>query len=169
MQNMIWVLMLTTMLACSNQQKKEGPTAKPGPANSTSNFLSMKINGQLWEADHDIVGAFHPKGYDKLIIIGGSSGKKDKSEKSFTVNIYKTDGPGKFHFAQGNPALSVAQMGNWSEEEYLCGSMMGFDVSFDVTRASQNPTVVEATFSGTLTCPSGKELIITDGKFYYAD
>ncbi|MBP6396921.1 MAG: hypothetical protein KA340_03495 [Saprospiraceae bacterium] len=166
---MMWVLMLTTLLACSNQQKKEGTATSSVPDNATSNFLSMKINGQLWEADHDVIGAFHPKGYDQLIIIGGSSGKKDKSEKSFTVNIYKTNGPGKYNFVQGNPALSVAQMGNWSEEEYLCGSMMGFDVSFDVTKASKNPTIVEATFSGKLTCPSGKELLITEGKFYYEE
>lgn len=169
MQNMIWILMLATLLACSNQQKKEGTATSSVPDNATSNFLSMKINGQLWEADHDVIGAFHPKGYDQLIIIGGSSGKKDKSEKSFTVNIYKTNGPGKYNFVQGNPALSVAQMGNWSEEEYLCGSMMGFDVSFDVTKASKNPTIVEATFSGKLTCPSGKELLITEGKFYYEE
>jgi hypothetical protein len=169
MQKMMWVLMLTTLLACSNQQKKEGTATSSVPDNATSNFLSMKINGQLWEADHDVIGAFHPKGYDQLIIIGGSSGKKDKSEKSFTVNIYKTNGPGKYNFVQGNPALSVAQMGNWSEEEYLCGSMMGFDVSFDVTKASKNPTIVEATFSGKLTCPSGKELLITEGKFYYEE
>ncbi|MBP9193389.1 MAG: hypothetical protein KBF57_01805 [Saprospiraceae bacterium] len=166
---MMWVLMLTTLLACSNQQKKEGTATSSVPDNATSNFLSMKINGQLWEADHDVIGAFHPKGYDQLIIIGGSSGKKDKSENSFTVNIYKTNGPGKYNFVQGNPALSVAQMGNWSEEEYLCGSMMGFDVSFDVTKASKNPTIVEATFSGKLTCPSGKELLITEGKFYYEE
>ena len=38
---------------------------------------------------------------------------KDKSEKSFTVNIYKTNGPGKYNFVKGNPTLSVAQMGNW--------------------------------------------------------
>jgi hypothetical protein len=169
MQKMMWVLMLTTLLACSNQQKKEGTATSSVPDNATSNFLSMKINGQLWEADHDVIGAFHPKGYDQLIIIGGSSGKKDKSENSFTVNIYKTNGPGKYNFVQGNPALSVAQMGNWSEEEYLCGSMMGFDVSFDVTKASKNPTIVEATFSGKLTCPSGKELLITEGKFYYEE
>lgn len=166
---MTFILLFTALMACNSKQNTNGSTTVEAPKSSKTNFLSMKINGQLWEADHDIIGAFHPKGYDQLIIIGGSSGKKDKSEKSFTVNIYKTDGPGKYTFVQGNPALSVAQMGNWSEEEYLCGSMMGFDVSFDVTKATKNPTVVEATFSGTLTCPSGKKLIITEGKFYYED
>lgn len=169
MYKMIFVIFLAAVLSCSNGQKTSDTSPGEVSLKTDSNFLSMKINGQLWEADHDIVGAFHPKGYDQLIIIGGSSGKKDKSEKSFTVNIYKTNGPGKYNFVQGNPTLSVAQMGNWSEEEYLCGSMMGFDVSFDVTKASKNPTIVEATFSGKLTCPSGKELLITEGKFYYEE
>lgn len=169
MYKIMITFILVALLACTHHPTAQSGNTGEAVSSVKTNFLSMKINGQLWEADHDVVGAFHPKGYDQLIIIGGSSGKKDKSEKSFTVNMYKTTGPGKYAFKQGNPALSVAQMGNWSEEEYLCGSMMGFDVSFDVTKASQNPTVVEATFSGTLTCPSGKELIITEGKFYYED
>ncbi len=169
MTKMIFTILLATILACSNQPKTQKDQAGEAISSGNTNFLSMKINGQLWQADHDIVGAFHPKGYDQLIIIGGSSGNKDKNEKSFTVNIYKTTGPGKYNFKNGNPALSVAQMGNWSEEEYLCGSMMGFDVAFDVVKATKNPTVVEAAFSGKLTCPSGKELIITEGKFYYEE
>lgn len=169
MYKMIITILLATFLACSNQPAPQRKQSVETGNSSSTNFLSMKINGQLWEADHDIVGAFHPKGYDQLIIIGGSSGKKDKSEKSFTVNIYKTNGPGKYSFKNGNPALSVAQMGNWSEEEYLCGAMMGFDVAFDVVKATKNPTVVEATFSGKLTCPSGKELNITEGKFHYEE
>ena len=99
----------------------------------------MKINGQEWSADHDVFGAFHPKGYDKVIIIAGASGKKDKTEKTFNINIYQTDGPGQFSFTQGNKALS--------------------------TKATSSEG--EATFSGTLTCASGQAMVITDGKFYY--
>lgn len=78
MYKMIFVIFLAAVLSCSNGQKTSDTTPGEVSLKTDSNFLSMKINGQLWEADHDIVGAFHPKGYDQLIIIGGSSGKKDK-------------------------------------------------------------------------------------------
>jgi hypothetical protein len=161
-----YIISLFLFLSCGNKNKQTidstivGNTSKIG-----KNYLSMKINGKEWSADHDIFGAFHPKGYDKVIIIAGASGKMDKTEKTFNINIYQTDGPGQFSFEQGNKALSVAQMGNWSGQDYLCGSMMGFDMKVHVTKATDSE--VEATFSGTLTCPSGSPLVITDGKFYY--
>ncbi len=157
-------ILLLTFVSCINSQKSSDNNQPPKPSFS-GNFLTMKINGKEWSADHGIFGAFHPKGYDKVIIIAGYSGKKDKTEKTFNINIYQTDGPGLFSFTQGNKALSVAQMGNWSEQDYLCGSMMGFDMKVHVTKATNSE--VEATFSGTLTCPSGPTLVITDGKFYY--
>ena len=163
-----YVISIFLFLSCGNKEKKAIDSASLNNESiKKSNFLSMKINGQEWVADHDVFGAFHPKGYDKVIIIAGASGKKDKNEKTFNINIYKTNGPGSFSFAEGNTALSVAQIGNWTEDEYLCGSMMGFDMKVHVTKASNNPHEVEATFSGTVSCPSGAKLTITEGKFYY--
>ena len=158
-------ILLLTFVSCSNSQKSSDNNQTSNPSSIEKNFLTMKINGQEWSADHDVFGAFHPKGYDKVIIIAGASGKMDKTEKTFNINIYQTDGPGQFSFTQGNKALSVAQMGNWSEQDYLCGSMMGFDMKVRVTKATSSE--VEATFSGTLTCASGQAMVITDGKFYY--
>ncbi|MBK8056013.1 MAG: hypothetical protein IPK35_22780 [Saprospiraceae bacterium] len=161
-----WIsILLLTFVSCSNSQKSSDNNQASKPSSIGKNFLTMKINGQVWSADHDVFGAFHPKGYDKVIIIAGATGKKDKTEKTFNINIYQTDGPGQFSFAQGNKALSVAQIGNWSEQDYICGSMMGFDMKVSVTKA--NNSEVEATFSGTLTCSSGQTMVITDGKFYY--
>ncbi|MBK9736222.1 MAG: hypothetical protein IPO92_15185 [Saprospiraceae bacterium] len=50
--------------------------AKTTESGNSSNYLTMKINGKDWTADLDILAAFHPKGYNKLIMIAGSLGKK---------------------------------------------------------------------------------------------
>ncbi len=163
----VFYISLLWMTACSNPAKQTTADVNQQSAVEAGNYLTMKINGKEWSADHDIFGAFHPEGYNKAIIIAGASGKKDKSEKAFNINIYNTNGIGNYAFASGNADLSVAQMGNWTDQDYICGSMMGFDVNVKITKVSKSPAVVEATFSGTLTCPSGPALVITDGKFSY--
>ncbi|MBK8558209.1 MAG: hypothetical protein IPL65_21860 [Lewinellaceae bacterium] len=142
-------------------------TAQTSSSGIKENRLSMKINGVEWAADHDIFGAFHPKGYNKAIIIAGSKGPKNKDEQAFNINIYNTDGPGTFNFKNGNPELSVAQMANWSPETFLCGSMMDHHMRVKVTSATTKPDVIEATFEGELTCNTGEVFKVTDGKFYY--
>lgn len=158
------------ILSCSSKNEPTATgetTAQASTASTKENHLSLKINGVEWVADHDIFGAFHPKGYNKAIIIAGSKGPKDKNEQAFNINIYNTDGPGIFSFKDGNPELSVAQMGNWSPDKFICGSMMGFDMRVKVTTASTKPDVVEATFEGELTCNTGEVMKVTDGRFYY--
>ena len=162
----IWSL----LIACGNTAKQPDQvanTATEAQKSVSKNVLSMKINGVEWVADHDVVGAFHPKGYNKLIMIAGKKGSKDKGEQFFNINIYNTDGPGTYNFKHGNPDLSEAQMGNWSPETFLCGSMMGFDMRVKATTASTKPDVIEATFEGEMTCNSGEVFKITEGKFYY--
>lgn len=158
------------MIACGNKVQQPDKAANSAIVNhktAAENYLTMKINGVEWVADHDIFGAFHPKGYNKVIMIAGSKGPKNKDEQAFNINIYNTDGPGTFSFQDGNPDLSVAQMGNWSTETFLCGSMMGHNMRVKVTTASTKPDVIEATFEGELTCNTGEVFKVTDGKFYY--
>ena len=158
------------ILSCSskNEAGTSGQTtAQSSTVSARENHLSMKINGVEWVADHDVFGAVHPKGYNKVIMIAGSKGPKNEDEQAFNINIYNTDGPGTFHFQDGNPDLSVAQMGNWNPETFICGSMMGHNMRVKVTTASTKPDVVEATFEGELTCNTGEVFKITDGKFYY--
>jgi hypothetical protein len=143
------------------------PTAHAATTSAKENYLSMKINDVEWVADHDVFGAFHPKGYNNAIIIAGAKGPKDANEQAFNLNIYNTEGPGTFNFQHGNTDLSVAQMGNWNPENFICGSMMGHDMQVKVTTASTKPDVIEATFEGVLTCNTGEVLKVTDGKFYY--
>ncbi len=165
-------LVLSVLLILSCNDKSGSSTigesiTKASVVTSVENHLRMKINGAEWVADHGIFGAFHPKGYNKAIIIGGSKGPKNESEQVFDINIYNTEGPGTYNFHDGNPELSAAQMANWSTETFLCGSMMGHNMHVNVSKASTNPAVIEATFEGNLTCNSGEVFHLTDGTFYY--
>lgn len=156
--------------ACSSKNEPSATgeiTAQASTASTKENYLRLKINGVEWVADHDVFGAFHPKGYNKAIIIAGSKGPKNKDEQTFNINIYNTDGPGTFNFQHGNTDLSVAQMGNWNPETFICGSMMGHNMRVKVITASTKPDVIEATFEGELTCNTGEVLKVTEGKFYY--
>lgn len=164
------VLILSVILACSS--KPEPGTAvvqvgKTASLVSSTNYLNMKINGVEWRADNDIFGAFHPKGYNKAIVISGSKGPKDKNQQTFSLNLYNTEGPGNFQIQTGNVDLSVAQLGNLTPQNYLYGSLMGFNIKVRVTKASAAPDEIEATFEGELTGNAGDVLHITEGKFYY--
>lgn len=158
------------ILSCSSKNEavtSSETTAQATTSSTKENHLSLKINGVEWVADHDVFGAFHPKGYNKAIIIAGAKGPKNKDEQAFNINIYNTDGAGTFNFEHGNPDLSVAQMGNWNPETFICGSMMGHNMKVKVITASTKPDVIEATFEGELTCNTGEVMKVTDGKFYY--
>lgn len=127
----------------------------------------MKINGVEWRADHKIFGAFHPKGYDDAIIIGGSKGPENKDEQIFSLNLYKNPGIGTYDIIDGAPNYNAAQFLNYSPANFQAGSITGFVMKVNITKASQTPSEVEATFEGTLNGIDGSVLTITEGKFYY--
>lgn len=158
------------MLACGSSTEPGTAAAVAGKSPdevSTGNYLSMKINGVEWKADNDIFGAFHPKGYNKAIIISGSKGPKNKDEQTFNINLYNTNGPGTFNIQTGNPDLNVVQLGNLTPANFMYGNVMGFDMKVKVTKASTGPDEIEATFEGTLNGNAGDVLKVTEGKFYY--
>ncbi len=165
------LLSILLIFSCgsSGKQSKSTAIAESDSISEGNNLLSMKINGVEWKSDNEIFGAFHPKGYNNAIIISGSKGKNDKDEQSFNLNLYNTSGPGTFDIKDGNTDLNVVQLANLSADNYLCGSMMGFDMKVVVTKASSKPDHIEATFQGKLTCSSGEILNITEGKFYYKE
>jgi hypothetical protein len=171
MKKVILSILISTCIATTACNDSAGNAeAKKGDGETTSgkakNHLSMKIDGKPWEADADIVGDFHPKGYNKLIMIAGDKGS-GKNEQAFNINLYNTNGPGTFNIVNGNADLSVVQLANMSAEHYLYGSMMGFTMKVVVTKASNNPTVIEATFEGELGGNASDKIKITEGKFYY--
>lgn len=129
----------------------------------------MNINGTPWIADHKIWGAFHPAGYNQAIVISGSKGPEDKQEQAFNLNLYYTPGPGTYRIAKGNSDNSVIQLVNLSPDNFLYGSVMGFDVKVTITKASANPTVIEATFEGEMSGNASDTIKITDGKFTYRE
>jgi hypothetical protein len=162
------IVFLVILYGCGNSQQQTIMSSETDDTKlQGKNYLSMKINGQEWIADRDIFGAFHPKGYKNAILIAGSKGKKDKNEQTLNINLFNANGAGTFVFSNSNKDLSVAQIGNLSTDNYICGSMMGFEMKVIVTKASSTPDVVEATFEGKMTCPTGEIQTITDGKFYY--
>lgn len=168
--NLKFIFFITIiLLACSNQKDKTSipPDDQATTLSIGKNYLTLKINGKDWIADNNIWGAYHPKGYNKAIIISGSKGKKDKNEQPFNLNLYNTSGPGVFHIKDGNTDFNVVQLANLTVENALCGSMMGFDMKVTVTKASTIPDIIEATFEGQMTCGNGEILNITNGKFYY--
>lgn len=169
-RTLLIVLASTTLLSCERADTSTAATTAIAAAVPTStNALSLSIDGTPWIADHDVFGAFHPPGYDRALIIGGGRGAKDAREQMFTLNLYGIDGPGHYEIRNGNTSGSVVQIGNLSSERYLAGSLLGFDVVVDVRVASQTPTVIEASFSGTLTANDGSELKISDGQFSYRE
>jgi hypothetical protein len=136
-------------------------------ATATTNFLSMKVNGVSWKADHDIIAIFHPNGYNNAILISGKKGPIDKTEQTFNLNLYNAASAGVFDFASGNKDNSEVQLANLSDEHYLYGNVLGFSFHVQVTKASQLPTILEASFEGVLTGNTGDSIKITEGKFYY--
>lgn len=154
---------------CNSSQNKGGDAASNAPVVKTTatNFLSMKVNGVSWEADHGITAILHPKGYNNALLIAGNKGPKDKTEQTFNLNLYNVSGPGVFDFASGNKDNNEVQLANLSDEHYLYGNVLGFSFHVQVNKASQNPTVLEAGFEGTLTGNTGDSVKITEGKFYY--
>jgi hypothetical protein len=159
------------MVSCMGSSEKTDQQTDTPVAGSSGkvNHIRMKIDGKLWEADRDIFGAFHPKGYNKAIIMSGSKGPKDKNEQVFTLNLFNTSGPGVFDITNGNADNNVVQLANLSPEHFLYGSMMGFRLKVTVTKASANPAVIEAVFEGELTGNAGDKLKITEGSFLYKE
>ena len=161
------ILFTFALASCSSNPAN---TKEKTPAiAATQNHLSFKINGVEWQADREIFGAFHPKGYNKAILISGSKGGNDKNEQDFSIILYNTTGPGVFDITNGNKDNNVIQLANMSPANFMYGSMMGFNMKINVTAASENPTHIEATFEGELTGNAGDALKITEGKFQYHD
>lgn len=170
---MLRIFLLVNFIAffsnCSSPQTQNSNNATETKVAATAgtSSLSMKVNGVSWEADHEVLAVVHPKGYNNALIISGKKGAKDKTEQTFNLNIYNATGTGVFDFAQGNKDNSEVQLANLSDEHYLYGNVLGFSFHVQVTKASQNPTELAASFEGMLTGNTGDTVKITDGKIYY--
>lgn len=161
------MVMLTSFISCSENKNKIDPAAITEKKKNSANYLSMQINGSEWKADNEIDGLFHPNGYDNAVMISGTKGPKDKNEQAFNLTLYNINGPGVFEIKDGNKENSVVQLAGLSEQNYFYGSMLGFNVKVTVTKASSNPTAIEASFEGELMGNAGDKINITNGRFYF--
>jgi hypothetical protein len=170
MKLIITSVFLLLLAACNNSQPADEKAKKgdiPSAPSAKTNYLRMKINGQTWEADHELTGIVYPKGYNKAILIGGTKGPKDKYEQTFNINLYNCNGVGDYMVESGNKDLSAMQLGNLSETNYLYGNVLGFRMRVKITKATQNPVELEASFEGEMTGNTGDILKVTEGKFFY--
>ena len=141
----------------------------PAISNKNVNKLSFKMDGVLWEADHKIIGMFHPKGLNNAILIGGSKGPENKDEQIFSLNLYGIEKEGEYNIKLNNPNNSVVQIANLSNDEPMCGSLMGFDLNVSLKKGTDIPTLIEVNFEGELTCNTDRKIKITEGVFFYQE
>jgi hypothetical protein len=158
---------LTSIISCSENKTKIDPAAIFEKGKNNANYLSMQINGNEWKADNEVDGLFHPKGYNNAVMMSGTKGPKDKNEQAFNLTLYNINGPGVFEIKDGNKENSVVQLAGLSEQNYLYGSMLGFNIKVTVTKASSSPTEIEASFEGELMGNAGDKINITNGRFYF--
>ena len=156
-------------MACNNSPKTTDGKSSTSTTESkkTVNKLSFKMDGVLWEADNAIMGIFHPKGYNKAVLMGGSKGPKNKDEQVFSLNLYGIEKEGEYTIQTNDPNQSVVQLANISNEEPMCGSLMGYKFKISLKKCADLPAVIEATFEGELTCNTDRKIKITEGVFYY--
>lgn len=159
-----------SIIACSNCSKKDGNSSGSG-----NNHLSFKIDGVYWEADKaSVFGSYHFTEAlgPKLINISGDKGS-GATQQSFIINLYNTDKEGTYTVNvpnNGNATTNqnITQFALLTETNYLCGGAnQGGQLTINITKVSQNPQIVEATFSGTMQCVEGNIISITEGKFIY--
>lgn len=163
-----FLLAAIAFVSCSNTTNENSANYESKETIAKNvNILSMKLDGKLWEADNEIFGAFHPKGYNKAVIISGSKGPKNKDEVPFNINLYNVDKEGTYTIKTNDPNNSVVQIANMNKDEFLCGSMMGYNLTVILKKCSDNPTIIEASFEGEISCNTDRKIKITEGKFYY--
>lgn len=144
-------------------------TTAPATAKAAGNQLSLKLDGQSWQADREFFCAFHPPGYDRAVLMAGSYGPKDKNEQAFNLNLFGAGGPGRYT-ASGNTlslkgiSSSAIQLANRDAKNYLIGGPFGYTVDVELLQAGAG--VVEARFHGEMTGSDGSALKLSEGYFF---
>ena len=169
MRHVLWML-LPLLAACQSESTSSAVSvAVAAPTAASVNHLRMRVDGVQWEADHDIFGAVHPKGYEKAVLVAGSFGPKDGSEQAFSLNLCGIDAAGPYPVTTGNPQLNVAQLANLTPERFLSGGPMGFDMTVEIVEMRAAPTRLMVRFAGSLMGNDSHSVSITDGEFSYSE
>jgi hypothetical protein len=104
-----------------------------------------------------------------VVIISGSRGPKDASEQAFTLTLHGIDTPGRHRVHSGDVTSGVVQLAGLSEQRFLIGGALGYDLQVELTMAQQNPVRIEATFEGTLVANDGGTVTFRNGRFTYRE
>lgn len=132
-------------------------------------LLSMQIDGVSWRADREIWGAVHPFGLDRNVLMSGSFGPKDSKEQTFNLNLHAAAQPGRYRVQSSAPANGAVQLAGLSEQRYLAGNVLGYDVEVELLQLRTTPVLIEARFEGTLVASDGARLNLSDGHFRYSE
>lgn len=146
--------------------------ATPTVAPRTANQLRLTLDGQVWQADRELFGAWHPPGVERAVLMAGSLGPKDSREQAFNLNLFGVSGPGRYvangsTVSAGGLTSNTIQLANLSEQRYLVGGPFGYDVTIDLLQAGSG--VIEARFQGRVNASDGSVLTLTDGYFLYRE
>lgn len=138
----------------------------------TANQLRLTLDGQVWQADREFFGAWHPPGMERAVLMAGSLGPKDSREQAFNLNLFGVSGPGRYvangsTLSPGGLRSSTIQLANLSEQRYLIGGPFGYDVEIDLLQAGAG--IIEARFHGRVNASDGTVLTLTDGYFLYRE
>lgn len=120
----------------------QGAGARGATHASTStraNVLALRVDGRAWHADRAITTILHPSGFDRMLMLSGSSGAKDRDERTFNLNLAGVDRPGRYVIKGGTVAAGFIQLANLDATRYLAGGVLGADVVVDVRAFQRSP------------------------------
>ncbi|WP_395788907.1 hypothetical protein [Aquimonas sp.] len=174
-------LMLAVGVAACSQSNPPSPAdsdprvarVQPAPSTSTPTaagpLLTLQLDGVAWQADREIWGAVHPPGMGQTVIMSGSFGPKDAHEQAFNLNLHAATQPGTYRLQSTAPAIGMVQLANLSQERYLMGNVLGYDIEVELLQMQVNPVRIEARFEGSLVASDGATLKLTAGHFRYSE
>ena len=165
------------MLAACGRQPAPATTLPAAPsataaaqaAPAHANAISLRVDGREWQADRAIEAMLQPPGFDRMLMVSGSFGPKDRNEQTFNLNLAGVEAPGRYAIKGGNVVGSAIQLANLDPARFLIGGALGSEVVVEVTALQRAPVIVEGRFSGTMTANDGTALRIEDGRFSYRE
>jgi hypothetical protein len=167
------MLSLLTLVGCEPQNNSaagaEPESAGRPVAQAQPNQLHMLIDGEQWRFENELMGGINPISDQPEMLISGSRGANDASEQTFTVIIRGANVPGTYRVKSGDSSQSAFQISGLSEQEFLAGNMMPFDLTVIVSEVGAKPMRMSARFAGSIETNTGRTLQISKGVFHYQE
>lgn len=156
-------------VAAGGPQAAGATVATHASTSTRANVLALRVDGRAWHADRAITAIVDPPGFDRMLMLSGSFGAKDRDEQTFNLNLAGVDRPGRYLIKGANVAAGAVQLANLDATRYLAGGVLGADVVVDVRVLQRSPLAVEVGFEGTLVASDGTILRIEEGHFAYRE